>query len=111
MNIQDQLQIIKTKMPETYKAIQARENGVTEDFDGKPVVVIPAYGSGIYSLVRRGLRGEANCFWAMEAGHVMGTPFSLQKINRDIALYMVQFGCLHVCIFPTLHSEVPHGAH
>ncbi|PQA78702.1 hypothetical protein [Rhodoferax sp. TS-BS-61-7] len=111
MNIQDQIQIIKTKMPETYKAIQDREKGVTDVIDGKRVTVIPVYGAEVYALVRRGLRGEPNCFWAMEAGYVMGTPFNMPTVSRDIAWYMVSFGCLHVCTFPLLPSEVTNGTH
>lgn len=114
MNIQDQLQIIKTKMPETYKAIQVREKGVTTDIDGKPAVLIPAYGSEVYALVRRGLRGEPNCFWAMEAGWVMGTPFNQGEVGRDTAWAMVSYGCTHACAFAPasgVATEVPNGTH
>lgn len=55
-------------------------------------------GNEVYALVRRGMRGEPGCFWAMERGHVVGTPFSGQAIEADVAALMVQFGCQHVCI-------------
>jgi hypothetical protein len=60
-----------------------------------------------YVLVRKGLRGEANCFYAFERGRVVGTPFNLVEVTRDIAQYMVTFGCAHVCIWAqaTVHCD------
>jgi hypothetical protein len=83
-SVEDQVARIKSDMPETYKAITAKAEVI-----GKPA----------FALVRRGLRGEANCFWAMERGWVMGTPFTLTEVARDIAQYMVTFGVGFVCIF------------
>lgn len=88
---------IKQHMPEVYKCIKAKAGEI---------------GNQAFELVRRGLRGEANCFYAFEAGHVVGTPFTLTEVSRDIAQYMVTFGCVHVCIFQAaVLSEVEHGAH
>lgn len=109
--VTEKLATIRQHMPETYRAIKAREKGVIEDHDGQRVVVVPAYGTDIYALVRRGLRGEPNCFWAMERGHVMGTPFSLTDIGRDAAWSMVAWGSAHVCIFQEPKREAAHGAH
>ena len=89
MTIDEQLQTIKTKMPQTYGEIQKR---------------VAASGNQVFALVRKGLRGEANCFWAMEAGHVMGTPFA-QGIEEKVAKYMVEFGCAHVCIFAKIEVK------
>lgn len=111
VDVSAQLQIIKTKMPETYKAIQARVKGVTEVIAGQSAVLIPAYGNEVFTLVRRGLRGEANCFWAMENGHVMGTPFTMLDVQHDVAKLLVWFGGAHVCIFPEPTVEAAHGAH
>ena len=82
--IDQQIANIKAHMPETYKSIQAKATEI-----GKPA----------FALVRRGLRGEANCFYAFERGHVVGTPFSLGEVTRDIAQYMVTFGVSHCCIW------------
>ena len=83
------LQLIKTSMPDTYDQIQRKAT---------------AQGNDVYGLVRRGLRGEANCFWAMERGHVVGTPFAAtHKVAATVAQSLVQFGCAHVCIL----AEVP----
>lgn len=70
---------IKAHMPATYLSIQERAKVI---------------GNQAFSLVRRGLAGQPNCFWAMEHGRVMGTPFAVgHPINADVALAMVQFGC------------------
>jgi hypothetical protein len=108
--ISEQIQTIKTKMPETYKAIQDRDKGITQMVGGTRATLVPAYGAEVFSLVRRGLRGETNCFWAMEGGYVMGTPFTLEDSSRDTAWAMVSYGCLHVCIFrPLFMCEAAHG--
>jgi len=89
---------IKACMPETYKSIQAKAAELGKD---------------AYALVRAGLRGEPNKFWAMEAGRVMGTPFTLREINADVALAMVQWGCAYVCIWaaPVQQQGAADGAH
>ena len=90
MTIEQQIAEIKAHMPEVYKSIQAKAAEI-----GKPA----------FGLVRRGLRGEANCFYAFEAGRVVGTPFTLTEVMRDVAQYMVTFGCSHVCIFAIAQKE------
>ena len=50
---------IRAHMPETYKAIQDKSKKI---------------GNAAFLLVRRGIRGEPNCFWAMENGGVVGAP-------------------------------------
>lgn len=86
------IELIKTKMPTLYKAIQAKAAEV---------------GNQAYVLVRKGLRGEPNCFYAFERGHVVGSPFSIPGVNAEIAKYMVQFGVGYCCIWP---MEVSNGA-
>lgn len=85
---------IKSHMPETYKSIQAKAKVI---------------GNDAYVLVRRGLRGEANCFYAFERGRVMGTPFTLTEVARDVAQYMVTYGCTHLCVFAILEKELNNG--
>jgi hypothetical protein len=82
--VEQQIADIKAHMPETYKAIHA-----------KAAVI----GKLAFALVRRGLRGEANCFYAFERGHVVGTPFSLVEVTGDIAQYMVTFGVSHAVVW------------
>lgn len=87
--VQQGLQTIKTAMPNVYAAIKAKADGI---------------GQGAYGLVRRGLRGEPLCFWAMEGGRVVGTPFEGHPIQALVAQQMVQFGCAHVCMWGELAS-------
>lgn len=96
--VKEGLATIKGSMPETYKAIQSKSEEV---------------GPLAFALVRRALRGESNCFWACERGHVVGRPFADQEIGRDIAHLLVQFGCTFVCIWgkEALPSGGANGAH
>ena len=59
--IESGLRTIKQCMPEVYALIKSRAEEV---------------GSAVYALVRRGLGGEPGCFYAFEAGHVVGQPRS-----------------------------------
>lgn len=84
MTIEQQIADIKAHMPEVYKSIQAKAADI-----GKPA----------FALVRRGLRGEANCFYAFERGRVVGTPFNQTDVMAEVAKYMVQFGCTHIVVW------------
>ena len=90
VDVQAQIEDIKQFMPETDASIKAKA---------------AAIGNEAYVLVRKGLRGEANCFYAFERGRVVGTPFTLVEVTRDIAQYMVTFGCAHVCIWAAIEKE------
>lgn len=81
---------IQTLMPETYSAIKAKAAEI---------------GNVAYELVRRGLRGEANCFYAFEGGRVVGTPFATGPLPDHVAKLMVEFGMAFVCIF-----QLPEGS-
>ena len=76
---------IKTLMPETYKSIQAKATEI---------------GKAAFALVRSGIKGQPNCFYAFERGHVVGTPFALADIQRDIAQLMCTLAVEHVVIWP-----------
>ena len=75
---------IKRFMPATYACIK-----------DKAAVI----GNEAFTWVRCGLRGEANCFYAFEAGRVVGAPFNRADIMAETARYMVQFGCTHIVIW------------
>lgn len=85
MTVEQQIAEIKAHMPEVYKAIQVKANEV---------------GKCAYALVRRGLRGEPNCFYAMERGRVVGTPFRIAGVSDVVARNMVEFGCTFLVVFP-----------
>ena len=94
IDVSDKIALIKGHMPETYASIKRRaDEGSTSAFE----------------MVRRGLRGEANCFYACEGGRVVGTPFNAGQINAEIALYIVEFGFTSIAMFGPV--EVTHGAH
>lgn len=94
VDVTDKIALIKGHMPETYASIQRRA----------------AEGSTLaFEMVRRGLRGEVNCFYACEGGRVVGTPFNAPGITADIALAVVEWGCGFWVVFGPV--EVPHGAH
>lgn len=84
LDVSSKLAEIKAHMPETYKSIQAKAQQI---------------GGKAYALVRQGLRGEANCFYAFENGYVVGTPFNLVDVQRDIAQLMVTLGASYVCLW------------
>ncbi len=84
--VAQQIEIIKTRMPYTWALIEDRAKHI---------------GNDAYAYVRRGLRGERGCFYAIEAGHVVGTPAGLpQDTLQELADYIVIMGCAHVCIWP-----------
>lgn len=84
VDVTDKIALIKGHMPETYASIKRRA----------------AEGSTLaFEMVRRGLRGEANCFYACEGGRVVGTPFNAGQISADIALLIVEFGFTSITMF------------
>lgn len=83
---------IKRFMPETYAAIQQRAYEI---------------GNDAYVQVRKGLRGEPNCFYAFERGRVVGTPFNITDVMNVVAGNMVRFGCAYVCIWPMAATPQP----
>lgn len=86
------LHTIKTLMPNVYESIQAKAESV---------------GNDAFALVRRGLAGQPGCFYAFEAGHVVGTPFGRDDPRQaQTAQFLVWFGCAHVCIWPMTDDEV-----
>ena len=90
--VDQRLQVIKSRMPNVRQAIEDRAALI---------------GNEAFALVRRGLRGEPGCFYALEAGHVVGTPFGHGDPRMvQVAQFVVRFGCAHVCIWPMTDAEV-----
>ncbi|ATG94784.1 hypothetical protein CQB05_12705 [Paracidovorax citrulli] len=89
------LETIRECMPGVHAMIKARAEQI---------------GPEAYALVRRGLRGEPGCFYALEAGHVAGTPFGAEDPRmQDLAAALVWFGGAHVCIWPAEKEGGVHG--
>jgi hypothetical protein len=99
--VEAEIGIIKTLMPQTYKAIQAKASEI---------------GSLAYKQVRAGIRGQKNQFYAVEGGHVVGTPFAnMPGLCAEAALLMVQYGASYLAMWgevqtPAQPQEAAHGA-
>lgn len=78
VDVNARLANIKLNMPETYAEIVDTAN---------------RKGSVAFALVRRAVRGEPNCFYAIENLRFAGTPFNLPDVHADLARYMLTFGC------------------
>jgi len=97
VDVQARVQLIKAQMPETYASIVAKAGEI---------------GNEAYALVRRGLRGEPNCFYAMERGHVVGAPFNLPNLPDDVARLLLQFGVTFMVMWaPEACKGAADGAH
>lgn len=83
MDVSDKLAEIKEFMPGMYQAIRDRAR-----IDGNVV----------YELVRRGLRGEKNCFYGWSDGRVVGTRWDTLDVDYHLALGMIEFGPAAVCL-------------
>ena len=87
------LALIKGSMPKTYANIQEQATG--------------PLGRAAFALVRRALKGEANCFYAIEGGHVVGTPFDRPDLTDAVAATMVRFGSGFLTMWPMAEGCVP----
>lgn len=88
----DRLDHIKRNMPQTYELIVKKAE--TE-------------GNAVFRAVRLGCMGEANRFWAMEAGHFAGTPFEMKTVQDEIAWGMVNFGTTWAVVFDLDLDKLP----
>ena len=46
----------------------------------------------VTEIVNRGMRGEPDCFYAFEAGHVVGTPFYPAVYMEELARAVARIG-------------------
>jgi hypothetical protein len=84
VDVEEGIRNIKVNMPQTYRSIQAKASEI---------------GREAYALVRRSLAGQRNAFYAIERGHVVGTPFEEVDLVPDVARLMVQFECRSVVMW------------
>jgi hypothetical protein len=89
-DVDSKIQRIRRNMPVVYESIRE-----------KAVVI----GNEAYRLVRSGLRGQPNCFYAFENGHVVGTPFTqpddvMPIVGKLLLNYEAQFGLSAVIVWP-----------
>lgn len=67
-------------------------------------------GSQVFTLARRGMWGEPNCFYAFEGGRVVGTPFA-DPVSDEVAAQIIQFGVTFVMMLAPAEPKASHGAH
>lgn len=101
LKVQYGMDTIKECMPNVYREIKARADEV---------------GNVVYALVRAGLAGQPGCFYAFEAGHVVGQPAGvIEKDQAELGNFVACFGCAYVCIFgdlpPAANAGGASGAH
>ena len=75
-------QRIKSEMPEVYATIQR----------------YAVKDKAVWRMVRLGLTGKPDCFWASERGFVVGAPFTRFAKAVEVSRLMARFGCAHVCM-------------
>lgn len=80
---------IRNKMPKVYEAIQRKA---------------AEQGEAVFGLVTRALRGEPNCFFAIEGAHVAGTPFVDHPICKDVGAIMATCPTVMLCMFRDLNG-------
>lgn len=99
VDVEAKIAEIKAHMPSTYASIQEKARHI---------------GGQAYELVRRGLRGERDCFYAIEAGRVVGTTFDASHPEISlVALSMVDLGvqcCVTIWPVSTRPWEINRGA-
>lgn len=86
-----QIELVKAHMPKTYQHIKDRAEDI---------------GQVAWTLVRRGMAGEANCFYAIENRCVVGAPFDRSDTTDMFAGQIVRFGCEFMAIGPEVEAAV-----
>jgi len=92
--VAQQVAEIKATMPGIYQLILDKAEDI-----GRPA----------YSLVRRSLAGEPNCFFAWDKRRAIGTPFSSPGVMHDTMRFMAEFGSPLGAIWANV--EVSDGTH
>ncbi len=94
MTVDQQIADIKAHMPEVYQSIKDKADAI---------------GKTAYAFVRRGLRGEPNCFFAFERGRKVGTPFNIPEVMDSVAGNMVRWGVECGIVWPLEAAHPPVG--
>lgn len=74
---------LRQDMPETAAYVDQRRQEWGADY--------------VNDRIRRSLNGEPNCFYAVEAGHVLGTPFE-SEVTPEVAALIVRWGMKFCCL-------------
>lgn len=65
----------------------------------------------VRDCIERGMRGEPGWFYAMEAGHVQGTPFEACQASMDLCRLYVAVGGKWAGFMRSPKVEVTNGTH
>ena len=69
------------------------------------------YGDAhVSECIRRGMQGEADWFYAFEAGHVVGTPFKAESLQRYVNTAVMLGGRFAIVMRPPAGKGAD-GAH
>lgn len=74
---------LRREMPETAAYVDARRREWGAEY--------------VNDRIRRALKGEPNCFYAFEGGHVLGTPFDM-AVSAEVAVQIVRWGVKFCCL-------------
>lgn len=85
---------MRQQMPETADYIDQRRREWGADY--------------VNDCIRRSLKGEPDCFYAIEGGHVLGTPFAMEA-TAEVAALILRWGT-SFCCFLKRPREGQHGA-
>lgn len=59
------------------------------------------YGAAhVAECIRRGMAGEADWFYAFEAGHVVGTPFTAEAVQQHVRTAVMLGGKFAIVMRP-----------
>ena len=70
---------LRQQMPETSKWVDAKRVELGKDF--------------VNDCIRRSMKGEPGLFYAMERGHMLGTPFPATHPVAKDQQYAITMGC------------------
>lgn len=70
---------LRQQMPETAKWVETKRQELGKDH--------------VNDCIRRAMKGEPGLFYAMERGHVLGTPFPGDHPVADWQKYAITMGC------------------
>lgn len=87
---------LRQQMPETAAYVDRRRAEWGADY--------------VNDKIKRAVKdGEANCFYAVEGGHVLGTPFQ-SAVSADVAQLILHWGMSFVCFLQAPEREGSDGA-
>lgn len=86
---------LRQQMPETSKWVDAKRVELGKDF--------------VNDCIRRSMKGEPGLFYAMERGHVLGTPFPATHPVAKDQQYAITMGCTFAGFIAT-PPGAPNGA-